>query len=357
MIGGSVPSHLFELPKLFVLDLHDNEFDSMPNQFQATSNLGLLALQKCNFANQQIPPSISNLRSLSHLGVFLCAYLYFSTRCSCKFMSLTSSASFISTPFPPTPPDVSQNSFTGEIPSSIGDLKNITYLFLAQNDFVPGTIPSWLETLPILEELSLKDTQRTGTIPEFFGTANSNLILLDLDKNRLTGSIPNTLGNLEDLHILLLNRNNLTSTIPASFANLQSLSECSHTGRFVTLLLFILSHTTTIIRFSFALLELIFLEANTNISGSLGTTFCDNPAFVVNPIIIAGCDLCDPLVDCCELCCAEGKECNDGIHVPDLDPIWQLGYQRIFFTFRREDYFMKEGETRHLVQVDALPGN
>ena len=90
-------------------------------------------------------------------------------------------------------------------------------------------------------------------------------------------------------------------------------------------------------------------------TGSLGETFCENPSFVVKPVIVAGCDLCDAVVnECCTLCCQDGQECNDGIHVPDLDPIWQLGYQRIFFTFRREDYFMKEGGNgRNLVQVGA----
>ena len=96
------------------------------------------------------------------------------------------------------------------------------------------------------------------------------------------------------------------------------------------------------------------MEANTQVTGSLGDTFCENPSFVVKPVIVAGCDLCDAVNECCTLCCQNGQECNDGIHVPDLDPIWQLGYQRIFFTFRREDYFMKEGGNgRNLVQVGA----
>lgn len=187
-VGGSIPSHLFTLPNLLVLDLHDNDFTSMPTQFQENTNLGLVALQKCKFENMQIPASISNLRSLQHF-------------------------------------DVSQNKFTGEIPSSIGTLRNMTYLFLAENDYTAGTIPDWVAGLTNLEELSFKGTHRTGTIPASLGTANSKLILLDLDENQLEGSIPDSLGNLDDLHILLLNRNNLTSTIPATFANLRSLSK------------------------------------------------------------------------------------------------------------------------------------
>jgi len=104
-------------------------------------------------------------------------------------------------------------------------MKNLTYLFLAQNDFVAGNVPTWLGGLTQLEELCLKSTQLEGPIPDFLGTQLSNLILLDLDNNKLTGTIPESIGNLQDLHILLLNRNNLTSVIPTNFRNLQSLSK------------------------------------------------------------------------------------------------------------------------------------
>jgi hypothetical protein len=102
-------------------------------------------------------------------------------------------------------------------------MQNLTYLFLAQNQFSQNNVPYWIEGLKQLEELSLKSTQRTGPIPDFLGDLKQ-LILLDLDDNSLMGTIPTKLGLLENLHILLLNRNNLTSTIPTTFSNLKSLS-------------------------------------------------------------------------------------------------------------------------------------
>lgn len=69
MFSGSIPSHLFEYPELLVLDLHDNDFTTLPSEFQPNDKMGLLALQKCKFANQAIPPTISNLKSLQHLDV------------------------------------------------------------------------------------------------------------------------------------------------------------------------------------------------------------------------------------------------------------------------------------------------
>eukprot|EP00593_Proboscia_inermis_P010193 CAMPEP_0171301876 /NCGR_PEP_ID=MMETSP0816-20121228/11125_1 /TAXON_ID=420281 /ORGANISM="Proboscia inermis, Strain CCAP1064/1" /LENGTH=87 /DNA_ID=CAMNT_0011779807 /DNA_START=10 /DNA_END=269 /DNA_ORIENTATION=+ len=87
-------------------------------------------------------------------------------------------------------------------------MTKLTYLFLAKNDFDAGSIPRSLGNLTSLEELSLKDTQLTGTIPtDVFSTRTmTNLTLLDLDSNSLTGTIPTELASLEQLRFLLLNR-------------------------------------------------------------------------------------------------------------------------------------------------------
>lgn len=272
--SGVIPTHIFSLTNLKVLDLHDNEFTTLPSSFPLNNNLELLALQKNAFAGQRLPDGLDNLKKLTHL-------------------------------------DVSQNAFTGTIPSEIGAMSDLSYLFLAQNEFNPGPIPGFFSQLANLEELSLKSTQRTGPIPEFLGTL-SNLVLLDLDENNLTGTIPSNLGDLSDLHILLLNRNNLTSTIPTTFRNLRSL-------------------------------KLLFLEANDNITGDLNELYCTNPSFLMKPVLVAECSLCSAAApECCTACCERNVECNPGIHVPDLDPIWQLSYQRVYFTFGREDFFDKD---------------
>ncbi|CAB9518973.1 serine threonine-protein kinase BRI1-like [Seminavis robusta] len=273
--NGAVDDYLFELPLL----PSRQSIDTLPDQLPDNENLTLLALQKCNFSGQPIPPSITNLSALKHL-------------------------------------DLSQNKLTGEITSSIGNMPNLSYLFLAQNNFVRNGIPSWIEDLTNLEELSLKSTQRTGNIPSCLGSL-TDLVLLDLDNNNLVGNIPPQLGNLEDLQLLMLNRNNLTSVIPHSFSNLTNLT-------------------------------VLFLDANNDIQGDLDELFCSNPPFESSsgPVIVASCDICDNAsMNCCTLCCEGTSECNPGIHVPDLDPIWQLAYNREFFSYNREDFLNKDRDT------------
>lgn len=63
----------------------------------------------------------------------------------------------------------------------------------------------------------------------------------------------------------------------------------------------------------------------------------------MKPVIVAGCDLCEAEAsDCCTSCCQPGEECNPEVFVPDMDPIWELGFQRVFFTFGRDDFFITE---------------
>jgi hypothetical protein len=58
--------------------------------------------------------------------------------------------------------------------------------------------------------------------------------------------------------------------------------------------------------------------------------------------IVANCDICNPVPNCCDSCCEEGVECNNAVHVPDLDPIWQTNYRRQVFAFGVEDVFPQE---------------
>ena len=102
------------------------------------------------------------------------------------------------------------------------DEGRVTGLELFQNRLT-GEIPEALGNLDSLQYLDLGDNYYlTGTIPETLENF-SNLKSLDLSDNQLTGEIPETLGNLNNLQNLNLARNQLTGPIPETLGNLNNL--------------------------------------------------------------------------------------------------------------------------------------
>jgi len=61
--------------------------------------------------------------------------------------------------------DLSNNQLTGSIPPEIGNLTNLTWLWLNDNQLT-GSIPPEIENLTNLDWLDLSNNQLTGEIPE-----------------------------------------------------------------------------------------------------------------------------------------------------------------------------------------------
>ncbi|KAG7579189.1 Leucine-rich repeat typical subtype [Arabidopsis thaliana x Arabidopsis arenosa] len=118
--------------------------------------------------------------------------------------------------------DLSNNHFSGQILSSLGNLSNLTTLDLSENHF-SGQIPSSLGNLLHLTFLDLTDNNFVGEIPTSLGNL-SHLTLLLLGANKFVGEIPSSLGNLSHLTDLALCENNLAGEIPSSFKNLLHLT-------------------------------------------------------------------------------------------------------------------------------------
>ena len=117
--------------------------------------------------------------------------------------------------------DLRSCSVTGVIPLSIGNLTNLTSLYLSDNRLT-GQIPSNLGQLLCLLVLDLSKNLLTGSIPSSFVSLR-NLTSLDISSNNLTGSIPLGIGALSKLQSLNLSNNSLTSSIPAQLGDLGSL--------------------------------------------------------------------------------------------------------------------------------------
>ena len=113
------------------------------------------------------------------------------------------------------------NNLSGSIPSELGNLSALSLLYLNNND-LSGNIPSSLGSLSVLTGLSLGGNSLTGTIPAELGNL-TNLTNLSLHANQLSGALPSALGNLNSLIYMYLYDNDLTGVIPATFGNLNSL--------------------------------------------------------------------------------------------------------------------------------------
>ncbi|REA60915.1 hypothetical protein DSL64_13520 [Dyadobacter luteus] len=113
------------------------------------------------------------------------------------------------------------NNLTGNIPAEIGNLIGLTGLNMYQNA-LSGNIPWQLGNLVLLRSLSLNSNQLTGSIPTQLGSL-SQLTRLDLSTNNLSGSIPLSLTSLSQLKGLSLDYNQLTGSIPAEIGNLSNM--------------------------------------------------------------------------------------------------------------------------------------
>lgn len=118
---------------------------------------------------------------------------------------------------------VNNNQLTSTLPAELGWLTHLRQLRMSYNSFT-GTIPGTLRHLTSLETLILNDNQLSGALPE---EALGDLVTsteMELQRNKLVGTIPMNLGDLTNLLVLNLSENQLTGTVPYSLGELESVT-------------------------------------------------------------------------------------------------------------------------------------
>ena len=218
-LSGSIPSNLGNLTSLMSLNLSFNSSLSGTIPYALTNlNLEELALagtMLCAPADtviQQWLDSIpqSNIANCTEtrLDYFPLAALYYSTNGS----AWANNTNWLS--------EKPLNTWYGVSTNASGE---VTHLDLLANN-LQGPIPPEIGQLVNLSFLYVSDNELTGNIPSEIGQL-TNLTTLWLQKNRLTGSIPPEIGQLESLEVLLLFSIPLTGDIPAEIGQLKSLKE------------------------------------------------------------------------------------------------------------------------------------
>ncbi|KAL0387279.1 UNVERIFIED_CONTAM: putative leucine-rich repeat receptor-like protein kinase, partial [Sesamum radiatum] len=164
-----------------------------------------------------LPTSIGNLKNLTTLILVGCG---FSGPIPDTIGSLTKLQIL----------SLKSNNFVGSIPPSIGNLSDLYLLDLTDNKLT-GPIPVSKESTPGLDMLfkaghfHLGMNQLSGEIPPQLFSSNSTLIHLLLENNQLTGSIPSSLGLVQDLEVVRLDRNSLSGSVPENLRNLLRVQE------------------------------------------------------------------------------------------------------------------------------------
>ncbi|KAA8546268.1 hypothetical protein F0562_002993 [Nyssa sinensis] len=120
--------------------------------------------------------------------------------------------------------DLSGNYFSGEFPTWVGKLTWLVSLGLGNNRYNEGEIPGSLGNLKNLTWLFLAGSNLRGTIPESIFELNA-LETLDISRNKISGNFPKSISKLQNLYKIELYQNNLTGRIPPEFANLTLLQE------------------------------------------------------------------------------------------------------------------------------------
>ncbi|KAH6761124.1 Leucine-rich repeat protein kinase family protein [Perilla frutescens var. hirtella] len=189
----------------------------LSSDIEKFSALQILDLSYNKDITGELPSSIGNLNNLSSLIVVGCGFTGMIPASIGSLQKLV----YLS---------LNLNSFIGEIPASIGNLSSLFWLDLADNKLI-GSIPVSKGTTPGLDMLvqtkhfHFGRNKLSGEIPPQLFSSKLTLKHLLLENNQLTGSIPSTLGLVQSLEVIRLDKNLLSGPVPDNLNNLTKVQD------------------------------------------------------------------------------------------------------------------------------------
>ena len=210
MMSGELPGKLGSCTNLTVIDLKHNNFygDLGKVDFSTLHNLRTLDLYLNNFTGT-IPVSIYSCRNLkalrlsaNHLhgelssGIINLKYLSFLSLAHNNFTNITNALQVLKSCRTMTTLLIGRN-FRGEImpqDENIDGFGNLQVLDIG-GCLLSGNMPQWISRLKNLEMIILSVNRLTGPIPGWINSLN-HLFFIDMSDNRLTEEIPINLMNM-----------------------------------------------------------------------------------------------------------------------------------------------------------------
>ncbi|XP_043694420.1 probable LRR receptor-like serine/threonine-protein kinase At3g47570 [Telopea speciosissima] len=225
-LTGEIPSSLGNISSIRRISLSYNELQgSIPETLGQLTNLFFLALA-LNKLSGMFPLSLYNLSSLEIIGLTQ-NQLHGSLPRDIG-LTLPNLIELV----------IGANFFSGRIPNSISNISTLETIDLGENSFV-GPVPNNLANLQNLQWFSIEENQcGTGEADDLdfvYSLVNcTNLMMLQLDINGFKGPLPNFKANLStQLSILYLGNNEISGTIPVGIENLVNLTFLGLEGNFL----------------------------------------------------------------------------------------------------------------------------
>ena len=218
---------------LNTIDLYNNMVhnvgDTGNNWLGELTNLEYLYLGTTSFEYDGVPSALGKLTALKELDFSYS--LYYGNLDGATFANLSNLRYLV----------MDGNAYNSVLPKELGQLPNLEYLYAGfcfleggldfitsmqkivevwvdDNPNLGGTIPSSIGSLDNLASFSAANCGLTGTIPAEIGTATS-MIQMWLNDNNLTGEIPSELSNLITMKILNVQNNDLKGEMPANICS------------------------------------------------------------------------------------------------------------------------------------------
>ncbi|KAL5095954.1 hypothetical protein RYX36_000281 [Vicia faba] len=203
-IGSDIPLSFANLTRLqyFIAD-NSNLKGEIPSWIMNLTNIVILSLSKNAFHGKLELDTFLKLKKLTYLNLSLNKLSLYNSK---NLSHMTNS-----------PIQVLQlvSCNLVEIPRFIRDLNDVVYLLLSNNNIT--SLPNWLGGKSSLQILSVPHNSLTGKISPSICNLKS-LTHLELSFNNLSGNVPSCISSFSQyLEILALQRNKLSGLIPQTY--------------------------------------------------------------------------------------------------------------------------------------------
>ena len=291
-LTSTIPDELFsDWSRMKALFLSDNDITGyIPSSIEHLSSIEILWLGGNNIGGS-IPSEIGQLLSLKDLSL----ESNFREDVTGKRGLITTIPSEIGQLTNLESLNLADNALSGLVPMNLGGLVSLRRLKLKGNYF-EGQLPTSLGRLELLEELDISFNWLSSTIPPEYGDMIS-LTVLSLASNYndddgyftqgIIGTIPTELGMLSNLQLIDLSNNYITGTLVTEIGNLQHLQSLFIQNNFL--------HGSIPIEYSncASLRELVLQDTDLNNTLGMPDEICRLPEMTLARVD------CDIACDCC----------------------------------------------------------